>query len=42
VTVARDTSNGASGSARPQGADTTPPPRNASEAKSAFERLFKK
>jgi len=42
VTVARDTSNGATASGRPPGADNTPPPRNASEAKSAFERLFKK
>lgn len=41
VTVARDTSNGATGSSRPPGNDIAPP-RNASEAKSAFERLFKK
>jgi hypothetical protein len=43
VTVARDTLSGGSGNGRSAGANImAAPPRNASDAKSAFERLFKK
>jgi hypothetical protein len=41
VTVARESSNGAGGGPRPAGLNT-PPPRNASDARDAFDRLFKK
>jgi hypothetical protein len=43
VTVARDVSKGHAGSnGRPVAGLNTPPPRNASDARDAFDRLFKK
>jgi hypothetical protein len=43
VTVAREVANGQPGSnGRPGIGLNTPPPRNASDARDAFDRLFKK
>jgi hypothetical protein len=45
VTVAREVTNGlnnGNGSGRQASGLNTPPPRNASDARDAFDRLFKK
>jgi hypothetical protein len=43
VTVAREVVNGQNGNGRPPVQSlNTPPPRNASDARDAFDRLFKK
>jgi hypothetical protein len=43
VTVAREVANGQPGSnGKPAIGLNTPPPRNASDARDAFDRLFKK
>ena len=43
VTVAREVVNGQNGNSRPPVTSlNTPPPRNASDARDAFDRLFKK
>jgi hypothetical protein len=43
VTVAREVVNGQNGNPRPSVTNlNTPPPRNASDARDAFDRLFKK
>jgi hypothetical protein len=42
VTVAREGSFSQQGSRTPAASLNTPPPRNASDARDAFDRLFKK
>jgi hypothetical protein len=42
VTVAREGSSQASGTKIPPSALNAPPPRNASDARDAFDKLFKK
>jgi hypothetical protein len=42
VTVAREVTNGQPSGGRPAPGLNTPPPRNASDARDAFDRLFKK
>jgi hypothetical protein len=42
VTVAREVTNVQGNGGRPAPGMNTPPPRNASDARDAFDRLFKK